>query len=411
MHAITLDGFYNIQETLEASQETNQLYPVLGKYRAPEAPLVNINNGATLTIYDNSVLQWNDNTSTDGGAIYNAGTLNLYGGNVIENNMVSSGKNGAGVYVKSKCKVQLSDLITINDNLKRATSSGAKDVEGVQNNVYLEDYDTYVTAGTQATNDNYTALDNTSKVGITKAGSWGNYYYAPVVYSDGGYADYLKNIMENGIITDDEDRYDLRSLNNTHLSPSTNYLYFVGTWVTEVRTQPDEGYTIDAQTGDVTISTKQGLAWAISVVNGENGQTPAPSTNFTLADDIDMDDNIWEPIGTKDVPYTGTFNGNGYVVTGLRSPLNETNLGMFGVTERATISDFVATANFQGGTVTNMGAIIGNMKGGTLNNVEAAGEVVGTASTKNIGGLVGLTDKRHKRRLFTPLSQFLPLLV
>ena len=91
--------------------------------------------------------------------------------------------------------------------------------------------------------------------------------------------------------------------------------------------------------------------------------------------------------------FNSTFNGNGHVVTGLRSPLNQEHMGMFGYTNNAHISDLVAQSNFSGGSMINVGTVIGTMNGGTLTNVEAAGTLTGTNLTENMGGLVGKTTK------------------
>lgn len=378
MHGITLDGAYGI---VHDSPINTNLVPDASKYLDPNSPLINVAQGAILSVYGKSALRWNFST-TDGGAIYNAGTVNFYGGSTIKNNAVLNSKNGGGVYLDSEAKLQLSDLVTIIDNWQNPTL-GSKDptVSGTDNNVYLKNVDSWVTVGTASATDIYVALNDQSKIGVTK-GTWGDEYYTPVAYSDGGLDNYLQNILANNIITDDQHKYEVVSLNNTNYDPSTDWLYFVGTWVTAVTSMPN-GYNASA------IDTPEELAWAISVASGYNNQTAAPNTEFTLTGDIDMDANIWVPIGSNGYPYTGKFNGNGHVVTGLRSPMNEENMGMFGIINGAQITDLVAQANFAGGTMRNIGTVVGKMTTGLLSNVEAAGTLTGTNNTENIGGLVG----------------------
>ncbi len=381
MHGITLDGAYGI---VHDSPINTNLVPDASKYLDPNSPLINVAQGAILSVYGKSALRWNFST-TDGGAIYNAGTVSFYGGSTIKNNAVLNSKNGGGVYLDSEAKLQLSDLVTITDNWQNPTL-GSKDptVSGTDNNVYLKNVDSWVTVGTASATDIYVALNDQSKIGVTK-GTWGDEYYTPVAYSDGGLDNYLQNILANNIITDDQHKYEVVSLNNTNYDPSTDWLYFVGTWVTAVTSMPN-GYNASA------IDTPEELAWAISVASGYNNQTAAPNTEFTLTGDIDMDANIWVPIGSNGYPYTGKFNGNGHVVTGLRSPMNEENMGMFGTTQGAVISDLIAKANFAGGTMRNIGTVIGKMNGGLLSNVEAAGTLTGTNNTQNMGGLVGQAE-------------------
>ena len=378
MHGITLDGAYGIVH--DRPINTN-LVPDASKYLDPNSPLINVAQGAILSVYGKSALRWNFST-TDGGAIYNAGTVNFYGGSTIKNNAVLNSKNGGGVYLDSEAKLQLSDLVTIIDNWQNPTL-GSKDptVSGTDNNVYLKNVDSWVTVGTASATDIYVALNDQSKIGVTK-GTWGDEYYTPVAYSDGGLGSYLQNILDNNIITDDQHKYEVVSLNNTNYDPSTDWLYFVGTWVTAVTSMPN-GFSASA------IDTPEELAWAISVASGYNNQTAAPTSEFTLTGDIDMDANIWVPIGSNGYAYSGKFNGNGHVVTGLRSPMNEENMGMFGLVDGAQITDLVAQANFSGGTMRNIGTVVGKMNNGLLCNVEAAGTLTGTNNTENIGGLVG----------------------
>ena len=389
MTGIVLDGFYFESQKPEGEaagdieEGSNQYFHT---YVPAVAPLVNIANGGRLSVYGQSRLENNYNSGTDGGGVYiaNGGVLNLYDGSAVDTNFVATTKNGGGIYVNSTSKVQLSDVVNITGNQQISSSKAG---EGVDNNVYLSTYDSHVDIGTVETDDPFNQLLVTSKVGITKNPDWGTYYYAPVAFSDGGQT-YLSNLVtdnapESGaIMWDDQTKYEILSLNNTHLTDPLNYVYFVGTWVTEVTSEPT-GFSA------TEINTPQELAWAISVASGYNGQTAAPNTTFTLTDDIDMSANIWVPIGSNGNAYTGTFNGNGHVVTGLRSPLNSENMGMFGSTTDATITDLVAQANFAGGTMRNVGTVIGSMSGGTLNNVEAAGTLTGTNTTANMGGLVG----------------------
>ena len=384
MTGIVLNGF-DKESHKEAGKAAGDLVTggveYYNTYQPANAPLVKIKNGGRLSVYGSSRMEYNYNATTDGGGVYieNGGVLNLYDGSAIDTNYVASGKNGGGVYVNNNSKVQLSDLVNITGNKQGYPS--AKADNSVDNNVYLSSYDSHVDVGTVDTEDPYTMLLSESRVGITKNPAWGSYYYAPVAMSDGGQS-YLGNLVDSEIMWDDQHRYEIVSLNNTHLNPPTDYVYFVGTWVTAVTREP-EGFSASA------IDTPEELAWAISVASGYNGQTAAPETAFTLTGDIDMNANIWVPIGSNGHPYMGVFNGNGHVVTGLRSPLNSENMGMFGTATDATITDLIAQANFAGGTMKNVGTIIGTMNGGVLSNVESAGTLTGTNTTSNIGGLVG----------------------
>ena len=74
-----------------------------------------------------------------------------------------------------------------------------------------------------------------------------------------------------------------------------------------------------------------------SIVNGANGQTQNPAACAELTDNIDMSSIAnFAPIGTKTVPYTGTFNGNNHNISGLSVNGSDT-AGLFGYVKGATI--------------------------------------------------------------------------
>ena len=398
MHGIILDGFYHIQDTSTATYaSSNNLCPDKTKYQTPTAPLVNIKANADLDLYAGSELRWNYNNN-DGGGVYNAGTLIVREGSKIINNAVlANDYDGGGVYLAGGGKLIVSDMVTINNNKELPGSEGEKN-----NNVYLEKANSVVQVGTLDPSDALTALDNNAKVGVTK-GEWGSYYYTPIVYSDAD-GEFLTNIIpaeqnasaSDYLIFDDDEYYKVVTLNNSPgYEPSSNYLFWVGTWVTKVHEQPS---TYNPGTDPVVISTREDLAWAISVVNGLNEQTPAPGTNFIVTKDINMDANIWVPMGTSSQPYIGTFDANGHTIIGVRSPLNNNEMGMFGTIggddeTSATIKNMVLKVDFSGGNYATMGSVAANMKEGTISNVEAGGSLVGTSFTTDMGGLVGKKDK------------------
>lgn len=400
MHSIVLDGAYDIAygHPNTALAPTPETY-----YQVPTAPLIKIESNGTLTMYANSKLQWNY-TNSDGGAVYNAGKMIIRNGSDINHNrLLSDAYNGGGVFVKAGAQLIVSDSITIDAN-SRIVNSVAQN-----SNVYLESVRSVIQVGTVNPSDGIGALANhlsdgtglkSAKIGVTK-GDWGEDYFTPIAYSDGGGNTYLGNIIpanpddaaaNDYIIYDDDLYYKLVTLNNTPgYEPSIDYLFWVGTWVTKVHEKPDT-YTEVANGGTADIHNAYDLAWAISVVNGLNGHEAHPKTNFNVTADIDMSANIWVPMGTGSHPYTGTFNANGHVIKGVKSPLNEANMGMFGTfgsSRSGNIQNMILSVNFTGGNSVNMGSVAAVMNGGTINNVETAGVITGTSSTLNMGGIVG----------------------
>ncbi len=63
------------------------------------------------------------------------------------------------------------------------------------------------------------------------------------------------------------------------------------------------------------------------------------SSSFILGVDLDMSKvSNFSPIGSEETPFTGTFNGNGHVISNLSVSGNTVDVGFFGYTKGATIS-------------------------------------------------------------------------
>ena len=374
---ITLDGYY---EDPFATNSGN------GKGETPEtsvsatAPLIVVGNGGTVELSKGTVLHNNYNSAGNGGAVLvnNGGTLKMNQDAQIKDNLASG--DGAGVYMAGTMIV--SDDIQIIDNKKGTT----------QNNVCLTAADKVITIGTAAATDEYDELSNQAKIGVTKElyGDVDGYTKVVNVEADVDWLEIPYNSSPNAIIYHDLGKYQLEK----YTDPT--YLYWIGTWVTVQDWNPKyesaeaEGY--NANNFDPSdINTAEELAWFISHVNGLNGADPHPTAVANITADIDMSASIWVPIGSLTNAFQGTFEGNGHVIKGMRSPLVQTNMGMIGNAEGATVQNVIANVAFEANAA-NMGTLIGSMNGGTLSNVEAAGSLIGGSNTINMGGLVGVAQ-------------------
>ena len=206
----------------------------------------------------------------------------------------------------------------------------------------------------------------------------------------------------------------------------------VGEVWTEVVT--DKPGTFDATADPIPLTTPEDLAWFISYVNGRKGYevnstaTPHPNANAILMADIDMSAHNWVPIGMNTIAkpnspsvvisYTGTFDGNGHVITGLKNNAGKKFMdgevswvfpGMFNkVGDGGVVKNvFVLDADFRGQQrrindkecFVHHGIIVDSLlAGGQIFNCEAAGRI--TCNNKNpetdvnliFGGLVGLNQ-------------------
>ena len=133
---------------------------------------------------------------------------------------------------------------------------------------------------------------------------------------------------------------------NSMLNPLAQWPF----WVDTIVSQP-EGYVVDAE-GNVEISSSDGLVWLVSEVNGLNGCEPDNFDGRTvrLANDIDFGDIGYSyrftPIGSRETPFKGTFDGNGYKIHNLYlgySAYDGINycfdMGVFGYIKNASIKN------------------------------------------------------------------------
>lgn len=107
--------------------------------------------------------------------------------------------------------------------------------------------------------------------------------------------------------------------------------------------------------------------------------------NKNLASKGDLTE--WEPIGTSDVPYTGTFDGKGYTISGLyfNNP-SESNVGLFGYIEaNGKISNVGVLDSYFKFDMLG-GGVCGTNNGGELQNCSNSSTVIGN---RIAGGVCG----------------------
>ena len=95
------------------------------------------------------------------------------------------------------------------------------------------------------------------------------------------------------------------------------------------------------------------------------------------------------PIGSSSIPFSGTFEGYGFTLSNLMINRNVDNVGLFGYVNGGVIKGI----NVNDITVTGknlVGAIVGNLYSGTVNEINLSGNITGTG--ESIGGLVGRSE-------------------
>lgn len=107
------------------------------------------------------------------------------------------------------------------------------------------------------------------------------------------------------------------------------------------------------------------------------------------ADDIDLSDAIWFPIGTNTAPFKGTFNGNNFEINGLVTDESSNNQGFFGYLDGATVESLhIGSGTVKGAE--NVAAICANANNSTIiryctNNASVSGN-------KTVAGICALNN-------------------
>ena len=148
-----------------------------------------------------------------------------------------------------------------------------------------------------------------------------------------------------------------------------------------------DGYVED-ENGNVTISTAEGLFYFAMKANA--------GTNFAgktvkLANDIDLNNEKWTPIGIYDKANTlfkGTFDGQNHAVTGLKVEESRKNgVGFFGKVYTGTIKNLTVEGSVSASNCNYVGGIVGHGYA-TITNCTFKG-TVGNNNSMQVGGIAG----------------------
>ena len=158
------------------------------------------------------------------------------------------------------------------------------------------------------------------------------------------------------------------------------------------------GYQPAELNGDVyEISNAGQLFWFAALVNGTltDGTAQNAAACAVLTTNIDLTGEAWTPIGSESNPYTGTFDGAGYTISGMTLENAESYSGLFG-NVTGTVRDFTVTGTITitgSEAVSKVGGAVGSLgiatAGGTVSGVTSYVDITVSAGNDHIGGVVG----------------------
>lgn len=185
-----------------------------------------------------------------------------------------------------------------------------------------------------------------------------------------------------------------------------------------------DGQSIDAPTTPMKIDDEHFFVitnanqLAFLSKSAENGFQEYLTYNYILQCDIDLQSHAFTPIGTKEFPFTGTFDGNGHTISNLFIDSDEDNVGLFGyVASNAAAESTVTIKNptsqteveiilHHNGILKNLQLTNASVKSTGKNVGIAAGTIANRAiitsvsikngsvyaQSGNVGGLVGTVN-------------------
>ena len=148
------------------------------------------------------------------------------------------------------------------------------------------------------------------------------------------------------------------------------------------------------------------LFWFSALVNGYLTGTQNTAANAVLTADITLVQTLsWTPIGSESNPYTGTFDGQGHTISGMKIENATGYSGLFG-NVTGTVRDFTVDGTITINTTATDLKVGGAV--GCLGTTSAAGTVSGVTSKVNItvtsgkghiGGVVGSMMGDHEPKV------------
>lgn len=339
--------------------------------------------------YQNAVIKW-DSFDVGGSATVNFSAEGAYANNFNTLNYINSGAasqiygtinaqggnifivNPAGVQIGNSAQINVGSLYVSNKNLDDAINKLFKDVEN-DGNIYQ--------------NINLPELMNNGTTTEAVLMNLGNINASKVTFEGDGRividSERLKDVDGTEKLTADKIFINTKDENNLVIGY--------------------DGYNENKNNGSYNIASNSKY---IATVNGKNfaqnkgymwvedvnqlqdigESSDTLKGNYALRNSIDgTQANNFTSIGNNTTAFTGKFDGIDYNIFNLNIS-GKDNVGLFGKTDGATISNVTLVGGSITGTGSNVGAIVGRANNTTLTNVVNSAAVSGNSY---VGGIVG----------------------
>lgn len=150
---------------------------------------------------------------------------------------------------------------------------------------------------------------------------------------------------------------------------------------------PKSGFVLGTGVSSFTIALAPNPI-TISTANDLQLVETYPNANFRMINNLDMSGVSFDGLCSEAAPFTGTFDGSGYVI---KNVLNNTSgikgIGLFNTTQGATIKNLGVESSTFTGTAQNVGGVIGTMRGGLIEQCYVSNSTIN--GNDHTGSLVG----------------------
>lgn len=194
-----------------------------------------------------------------------------------------------------------------------------------------------------------------------------------VNYSDASRTEGILTVVE---INDNQFEGAVPALGNIYIEKTNIYGQTTFDWKVIVG---DVEYTDETENVQVIASAEELIAFAQSVNDG----TSYANETIVLANDIDLENEEWTPIGNASAKFSGTFDGNGKTISNLKITRGLENIGannrigLFGVsTSSAVLKNFTVNNADVSGSL-NVAVVLGGGGGAEakISNVHVSGKI------------------------------------
>jgi hypothetical protein len=130
-----------------------------------------------------------------------------------------------------------------------------------------------------------------------------------------------------------------------------------------------------------------GNPYQVTTANDVQNVANDLSAHYVQINDIDISHLAFTPIGEPGIEFTGSYDGQGYVINGLTIDYDFDGTGLFGYTREATLTNITITNASVYSPMDYAGVLVGDLYKGTITNCAVHGNL--SCDSSGVGGLAG----------------------